>query len=184
MQSHQRIFLIVLIVLLALAGLGLVVTSDWANRADSVSNRQLSAAQSPVDMRPIQTAEALAPLASGPDEQGLARDALRLADHEIDLAFTAALYEAASQPPPSNPQIRAILVQVASAEKQVADGDAEVARFTKLLATARDNEKGAVSQQLELAKARQELNVDELADADQDLARAGGDPPSTIAEVR
>jgi small-conductance mechanosensitive channel len=183
MPSHQRLFLIALVALLALAGVGVVVTSDRGNRSAPLSNRQPGAAQSPVDMRPMQTAEALAPLATGPDEQGLARDALRLADHEIDLAFTAALYEAASQPPPSNPQIRAILQRIAAAEKQVADGDAEVARFTKLLAAARDNEKRSVSQQLELAKARQELNVDELADADQDLARAGGDPQSRIQQM-
>jgi small-conductance mechanosensitive channel len=183
MQSHQRTFLIVLIVLLVLAGVGAMLTNDRGNRSVSVSNRLPSAAQSPVDMRALQTARTLAALATGADEQGLARDALRLADHEIDLAFTAALYQAASQPPPSNPQIRAILERIAAAEKQVADGDADVARFTKLLATARDNEKRAVSQQLELAKARQELNEYELADADRDLAGAGGDPQSRIQQM-
>src|SRR5260370_36363243 len=102
-------------------------------------------------MGQLQTAQSLAPFATGPEEQGLARDALRLADHEVELAFAAALYEAALQPPPSSPQIRAILERIATSEKQVADGDAEVARFAKLLAAAHDNEKRALTQQLELA---------------------------------
>jgi small-conductance mechanosensitive channel len=183
MQSNQRIILIVLLALLAIGGLGVLVTSDWANRTALVLRRRPAAAQSPVDMRPLQTARALAPLATGTEEQGLARDALRLADHEIDLAFTGALYEAASQPLPSTPEIRGILDRIAVAEKRVSDGDAEVARFTKVLAGARDNEKSAASLQLELAKARLELEENELADADEDLARAGGDPQSRIQQM-
>ncbi len=183
MQSHQRTFLIVLIGLLVLVGVGVVVTTDRSNRAGPVSSSAPGASQSPVNMRQLQTAQSLAPFASGPDEQGLARDALRLADHEVDLAFTAALYGAASQPPPSSPAIRAILERIAASEKQVAGGDAEVARLTKLLAAAHDTEKRALTQQLELAKARQQLNEDELTDADQDLARAGGDPQSRIQQM-
>ena len=183
MQSHQRTFLIVLIGLLVLVGVGVVVTTDRSNRAGPVSSSAPGASQSPVNMRQLQTAQSLAPFASGPDEQGLARDALRLADHEVDLAFTAALYEAASQPPPSSPAIRAILERIAASEKQVAEGDAEVARLTKLLAAAHDIEKRVLTQQLELAKARQQLNEDELTDADQDLARAGGDPQSRIQQM-
>ncbi len=183
MQSHQRTFLIVLIGLLVLVGVGVVVTTDRSNRAGPASNSAPGASQSPVNMRQLQTAQSLAPFASGSEEQGLARDALRLTDHEVDLAFTAALYEAASQPPPSSPAIRAILERIAASEKQVAEGDAEVARLTKLLAAAHDTEKRALTQQLELAKARQQLNEDELTDADQDLARAGGDPQSRIQQM-
>jgi small-conductance mechanosensitive channel len=183
MQPNHRTFLIVLIALLALVGVGVVATKDQGNRTNLGSNGGPGGSQPPVDMTQLQAAQSLAPLATGPDEQGLARDALRIADHEVDLAFNAALADAASQPPPTSPQIRAILVRIATAEKQVAEGDAEVARFTKLLAAAHDNEKAALTQQLELAKARQELNVDELTDADQDLARAGGDPQSRIQQM-
>jgi small-conductance mechanosensitive channel len=182
MQSHQRMLLIGLIVLLALAGLGVLLTGDWGSRAVS-SRLQSNTTQSVVDMRPLQTARSLAPLASGTDEQGLSRDALRLADHEVDLAFAAALYQATLQPPPRTPQIRAILDRIAAAEKQVADGDADIARLTKLAADARPNEKQTASEQLELAKARQELNEDELTDADQDLIRVGGDPQSRIQQM-
>ena len=96
MQLHQRTFLIVLIALLVLSGVGLLITSDLGNRVINGPNR-LEGPQSEVDLAPIHTAQALVPLASGPDEQGLARDALRLADHEIDIAFTSALEEAAEE---------------------------------------------------------------------------------------
>jgi small-conductance mechanosensitive channel len=48
-----------------------------------------------VDQRPWQTIEALAPLAVSAEEQSLAREAERLADHEVDQAFAFALRQAA-----------------------------------------------------------------------------------------
>jgi small-conductance mechanosensitive channel len=182
MQLHQRTFLIVLIALLVLSGVGLLITSDLGNRVINGPNR-LEGPQSEVDLAPIHTAQALVPLASGPDEQGLARDALRLADHEIDIAFTSALEEAAAKPPATSPEIRAILERIGTAQKSVAEMDAEIMRLTKLIASARESQKADLSRQLDLAKARQELNEDELADADEDLTRAGGDPQSRIKKM-
>ena len=48
-----------------------------------------------VDQRPWQTIESLAPLAVSAEEQSLAREAERLADHEVDQAFALALRQAA-----------------------------------------------------------------------------------------
>jgi small-conductance mechanosensitive channel len=177
MQPHQRPILFVLIALLVLAGAGLALTSDWGARVTPV------VAASPVDMSPLQTARALAPLAATPEEQALAQDAVRLADHEIDLAFTAALYQAASQPPSSDPQVRALQARMEAAQKQVTEGEVEVAHLTQQLAAARASDRAAVSKQLELAKARLELSQDELDDAREDRARAGGDPGSRIQRM-
>src|ERR1035437_9285827 len=44
-----------------------------------------------VDERPLPTARALAALAITPEEQRLAQEAARIADHEVDLAFADAL---------------------------------------------------------------------------------------------
>src|SRR5260370_31949844 len=112
MQPHQRTFVIVLVAFLVLACAGLLITSELGNRAIHGPDRQ-AGPQSDVDLHPIQTAQALAPLAAGPDEQGLARDALRLADHEIDIAFTSALEQAAAQPIATTPETRAILERIA-----------------------------------------------------------------------
>src|SRR6267378_4117444 len=178
MKPHERILLIILGLLLAGTGAGLVVTSDWGSRPVSSGGPQ-----SPVDMHQMQTAMALAPLAVSAEEQERARDALRLADHEVDMEFAAALREATSQPVPSTPEIRAILERISKAKKSVAEIDAGVARITKLLEAATANQRQALAQQLELAKARLELNEDELADANQDLERAGGDPQSRIQRM-
>src|SRR5579864_930796 len=50
-----------------------------------------------VDQRPWQTIESLAPLAVSAEEQSLAREAERLADHSIDQAFALALRQASFQ---------------------------------------------------------------------------------------
>ncbi len=183
MKPHQRILLIILGLLLAGTGAGLFVTSDWGSRTVSLGRGQPGGPQSPVDMHQMQTAMALAPLAVSAEEQDRARDALRMADHEVDYEFAAALDEATSQPVPSTPEIRAIQERISKAQKSVAELDADVARITKLQAAAAANQKQALAQQLDLANARLELNEDELADADQDLERAGGDPQGRIQRM-
>ena len=57
-----------------------------------------------VDERPLPTARALAALAITPEEQRLAQEAVRIADHEVDLAFAVALRQAAEQRPAQDPK--------------------------------------------------------------------------------
>jgi len=47
-----------------------------------------------VDQRPWQTASTLAPLAQSAEERELAREAERIADHEVDQAFSQSLRQA------------------------------------------------------------------------------------------
>jgi len=183
MKTAHRIGLIVLGVLLVLTSAGLVMTSNWGSRKVSLSKRESATEQSPVDLEQLQTAQALAPFAATSEEQEHARDAIRMADHEVDFAFAAALYQAASQTVVSTPEIKAILDRISKAEQSVATLDADAARLTKLIAGAKGNQKDDLSQQLDLTKARLELNEDELADANQDLERAGGDPKSRIQRM-
>ena len=55
-----------------------------------------------VDDRMLQTARRLSALADTVEEQDLAREALELADHELDQAFATALRQAAAVPPPES----------------------------------------------------------------------------------
>jgi small-conductance mechanosensitive channel len=183
MESSQRAILIVLITLLALTGAGLVVTTQWGARTVSSTETASKLPQSPVDLRPFRAAQELAQLAATPEEQDLARDALRKADHEVDFAFASALYTASSQPIPSTPEIKTILERISKGEQETAELDADVARLTKIVASAKDDQKEALTQQLDLAKSRQELIEDELADAHEDLERAGGDPQNRIQRM-
>jgi len=113
-KSYQRIVLASLLALLLAAGAGFFLTRTSGGGRTALNPQ--SKAVPGVDLRPLHTAQELAPLASGSEEQGLARDALRIADHEIDLNFAQALFDAASEPVPSTPEIRAILAGHASDE--------------------------------------------------------------------
>ena len=183
MQSSQRTILVILIALLVLTGAGLVVTTEWGARTVSQSAPKSNITQSPVNLQQFHNAQALSELAATPEEQGLARDVLRKADHEVDFAFAAALYTAASQPAPSTPEIKSIQERISKGEQEDAELNGDVARLTKLVAGAKENQKEALTQQLDLAKSRQELIEDEIADAHEDLERAGGDPQSRIQRM-
>src|SRR3984885_1655267 len=52
-----------------------------------------------VDQRPWQTAATLAALAQSAEEKELARDAERIADHEVDQAFSQSLRQASLEKP-------------------------------------------------------------------------------------
>lgn len=183
MRSNQRPILIVLIVLLVLTGAGLFVTTEWGARTVLPTSSLSNSAQPPVDLQPFRTAQSLAQLAATPEEQDLARDVLRKADHEVDFAFAAALDNAASQPIPSTPEIKGILERISKGQQESAELNADVARLTKLQASAKEDQKEALTQQLDLAKTRQELVEDELTDAREDLERAGGDPRSRVQRM-
>src|SRR5437762_12671399 len=70
----------------------------WWTR-DTVAPRSTSSSASQVDRRLYDTARQLAGLAETAAEQDLAREAVRLADHEMDQAFASAMREAAAVKP-------------------------------------------------------------------------------------
>ncbi len=183
MQSNQRTVLIVLIALLVLSGAGFVLTGSLGDRGVSLTPGKAGQESSPVNLQQFQIAQALAAFAATAEEQDLARNALRQADHEVDFAFTDALSEAASQPLPSTPEIKAIQKRISEAQQRVTDLGADIARLTKSQAGAKESQKSALADQVDLANARLELNQDELADANQDLQGAGGDPQSRIQRL-
>lgn len=183
MRSSQRAALIILAALLAFTCAGLVVTTEWGSRAVTSTAQKQDAKPSPVDLGQFRRAQALSQLAATPEEQDLARDVLRKADHEVDFAFASALYQASSQKIPSTPDIKDALERISKSEQEDANLAAEVDRLTKQLQSARENQKEALTEQLDLAKSEQELIEDELADAHQDLERAGGDPQSSVQRM-
>jgi small-conductance mechanosensitive channel len=123
------------------------------------------------DAHLVRTARQLAAMADTADEQDQAREALRLANHALDVAFTTALGEAQTATTNSavTPGSQELAARIASLKDKVADGQDRVAQLTK---QATSNP--AAAGQLEYAKATLELDQDDLADAQEDLARAGG----------
>jgi small-conductance mechanosensitive channel len=129
-----------------------------------------------VDQKPLQTARKVAALASTPEEQNLAHEALRLSDYEVDLAFADALRETTEHPAAPTPEQRELTTRAAKAESVVKSDQDLIARLTRQLKATAESAKEDIEDQLEVAKAQLELDQDELDDAKEDLSRAGGNP--------
>jgi len=136
-----------------------------------------------VDERPLATARRLALLAKTLDEEALAQNALRLADHEVDLAFAGALRKATLHPPAAPAAARPILARVQRLQEQVKQEQADAARLKQLLAKAEDDKKLDLDEKFQLASATLEVDEQELDAARQELIRAGGDPRSRIQQL-
>ena len=127
-----------------------------------------------VDQRPWQTAATLAALAQSAEERELAREAERLADHEVEQAFSQSLRRASLAKP--NPSGKALALQQRVTELQETIKN-DQARIASLSAGAGTRPAVAVSNgsDLEIAKAQLGLDQNELTDSIEDLARETGD---------
>ena len=181
-MKAQRLVLSALLVLLILAAAGLALTNSWKNGVLNLAAKQ-SSSETLVDESPLQTAQQLAKVAVTPDEQQYAGAALRLADHEVDMAFSAALREATRHTATLNPEAKALQARIVRRQARVDAEKANIARLTELVAKASAGRKGALQQELTLAQAQESLDEDELGDAQQDFIRAGGDPRNKIQQA-
>ena len=135
--------------------------------------------QAVVDLSPWQTAQALAALAVTTEERQYARDAQRLADHEVDQAFASALRQANIQRPVLGPEAQEIAKKIAQLQDTVKTDQLHLNSLTAAPPSATKTESStqaaSAPDELQLAKAQLVLDQDELADAQQDFARASGD---------
>jgi small-conductance mechanosensitive channel len=188
MKTLQNISGVVLVLLLGAAAYGIFRTEPPAVSLPGTSSPgsakpgtpQPPAGQQLVDQTPLKIAQQLAPLATLPEERPLAEEAIRLTDHEVDLAFTTALRDVALHPPTLSPEAKEIQSRLQKADKAVEADQAQVAQITAADAKASGDRKDLLDDQLDLANAQQELDQDEVDDAKQDLIRAGGDPQDRI----
>src|SRR3989441_11759256 len=127
-----------------------------------------------VDQRPWQTAATLGALAQSAEERKLARDAERLADHEVDQAFSQSLRQASLAKPNLSGKALALRQRVTELQETIQN---DQARIASLSAGAGTRPAGAVSNgsDLEIAKAQLGLDPNELIDSIADLGRGSGD---------
>src|SRR5258705_9886917 len=127
-----------------------------------------------VDQRPWQTAATLAALAQSAEEKELAREAERLADHEVDQAFSQSLRQASLEKPNLSGKALALQQRVTELQETIKN---DQARIVSLRAGADTRPVSAVSNgtDLEIAKAQLGLDQSELTDSIEDLARESGD---------
>lgn len=150
------------------AALAACIGGIWLTRETSPASQAPKSSAAIIDGHLLATAHHLAAMADTSAEQAQAREALRLADHELDQAFASALREAAHSAPATQAQ-KGLVARIAQLKSTI---EAEKARMAKL-----------TDDELELSKAQLELDQDQLDDAQQDLARQGGDPHAKLAQA-
>ena len=114
------------------------------------------------------------------EEKEFAAQAERFADHEVDQAFASALRQANMEQRSLTGEALALSQRVEQLQQVVNDDKALVQSLTDQAANPKAAAAETAADDLEVAKAQLALDSDLLADAQQDLARAGGDEPSRV----
>ena len=182
MKSKQRSAAIILLLLLGATVYALVRTrtatpSFIAPNTNEIPN--VTRAEN-IDQTPLQTAQQFAKMATSAEEKPFAEEALSLGDHEMDLAFAAAVQDAQEHPPVLSARAKEIQGHLQKAEDALDSDKKRVDALTAADAKASGAKKDALDDQLDLAKAQLELDQDEIDEAKQDLTHAGGDPQGRI----
>src|SRR5579864_3707068 len=183
MKTLRRTVLVSVTLFAAGALVGAVLFRYWINPQ---AGPQMQKAKPPglVDDQPLLTAQRLAALAATPEEMEFGKNALRLADHEVDMAFAAALHQATEHAPVIPVAARPIMANVQGVERRVKADEQEVARLKQLLPKAQENARQALQDRLDLVEATMEVDQEDLDALRQELIRAGGDPRSKIQQLK
>jgi small-conductance mechanosensitive channel len=180
LKTRNWIVVGTLLALIALGIAGLVLTRDQNAGSAAASKPGTAQRAAYVDQGLLRTARQLAASASDREERRLAQQVLRLADHEVDLAFAIALRDAAEQRSEPAPQARPLYERVKKAESVAQADQQQIDQLKKQLAATPASRQDAVQQRLDLAQAQFELDQDELEDAQEDLTRSGADTLSRV----
>ena len=196
---RTRIFgntrLVILLALVAIVVVCLLFTWETRDVAGNLSflnprnnpARASGSKKAIVDLRPWQTADALASLAYSAEEKEYAQEAERLADHAVDQAFASALRQATldAQHTKPTPDVLELSKKVGQLEQLIEQDKNEVQTITEALKSPAKNRKFGGRPEydegdLQVAQAQLNLETDELKDAQQDLDRASGDQTAQI----
>jgi small-conductance mechanosensitive channel len=175
-----------------LASLAAAVYGIWATyqppppelgKQEPVAGASTVDSEIAVDERTLRRAQRLSALASAPEELQYAQSATQLADHELDVAFAAALRQIEARPPVLTPEAQKISDRLQKSQKQMESDQAQVSQLTASIAQASDAQKGALQDRLDLTQSQLELDKDEVAAANQDLLQAGGNVHQRIQKM-
>lgn len=182
MRTPQKIATVFLV---AAAGAALYGIFRLGEAATTAQAQKRTTQLTPlVDQAPLQTARQLAQVADTPEEQAVAKDALSMADHEVDLAFAQALWQAKYYPPPLSAEAKEVQTRLQRAQKALQGDQDRVKSLTAASAKATGERKDSIDDELALLNAQIELDQDEVTDAQQDLIRAGGDQHGRIQQLQ
>jgi small-conductance mechanosensitive channel len=178
MKAHQWIVTLGLLALVLAAAVGLILTRQSAQSSSTGSQGRRPPI---VDEQPLLTARAMVPLASDWEEQRYSRQALKLADHAVDIAFSYQMRQATEHPAPPTPESKKLYAHANQADAAVKADHDRIDQLQKQLASAKDDRgRDTLQQQIDLTKAQLELDQDELEDVKGELIRSGADRLSRI----
>ena len=132
MNRTRTVIVLVMLIVLAVTVIGAFLTRGVMSDLPFLHARKGSwtGAYVPlriVDQRPWQTAATLAALAQSTEEKKLARDAERLADHEVDQAFSQSLRQASLAQPKLSDKALALQTRVNDLQQTVKNDEARTA---------------------------------------------------------
>jgi small-conductance mechanosensitive channel len=183
MRTTQKITTVLLLLLLTAAGFAWWKTAPPSAKATKERAAALAATQV-VDQSTYALARRLADLADTPEEQAFAQSALRVADHSLAFAFTSALREAEAHPPVLSDDALKAQDRVRKSQALQDSDQQRVNQLTDTLAHAKEGQRDALQDALDLARSQLDLDKDELEEANQDLLEAGGNPQKQIEAMQ
>jgi small-conductance mechanosensitive channel len=185
MKSTQKITAILLVLLLGATVYGLIRTTESPTVFPTAGKgKSAAAAQGPLaDQSPLRNAQKLVKLADNPEEQALSREAIRLADHELDLAYESTRRDVEAHPPVLSAEAKEFQARLEKAQSLQKADQALAAQLTAEVAKASGSKKEVLADTLDEVKAQIESDEDEVDDAAQDLKRAGGDAKGRIEQI-
>ncbi len=187
MKASERLLFFGLVGLLAVVVAGLVITRNSTVTALPPTAKKTEPSTEPlVDQRPLQTARQLAALAATPEEKRFAQDSLRLADHLVDLAFASALREANEQEKNTleTPEIKAAQERIRAIQAKARNDREHLQQLAAKTEHVSPDAADDLEKEKEITEAELALDEDELADAQEDLVRAGGDTQARLQQLR
>src|SRR6266478_9701031 len=182
MRTAQKIAATGLIVALGAVGYGIF---ELDHPSTVLAKKKAAAAQvAPVDQTPLKIAQQLAQMADTPEEQELAKEALRLSDWELDLSFNIALQDAEAHPAELSAEAKEMQARLRKAQNLQQALQAQVDQLTAEIAKASASKKDALQDQLDLARASLDVATNDVDDAKRDLSDAGGNVHDRIEKMK
>ena len=187
MKTYQKIAAIILLVLLGATVYGLLRTGN-ATQTTTLQGKTKHAAATNillVDETPLKTAQLLAQQAGTPEESEFAKDALRAANRELDLAYDAARHELKEHPPALSADARDAKDRLEKAQKLLTAYQAQLDHLNDAVNKEKNPDKKDDFIELrDDAEADRDLAQDELDDAKGDFERAGGDLDQRLQDAQ
>jgi small-conductance mechanosensitive channel len=184
MSRARLVIVLVILMVLAVTMAGSVFTSGVMTYLPFLQPRKgnwtgVYVPPGVVDQRPWQTASTLAALAQSAEEKELAREAERLADHEVDQAFSQSLRQASVAKPILSDKALALQKRVVELQETIKN---DQSRIASLSASSKPASAVADGSDLEIAQAQLGLDQNELSDSMEDFARESGDQRAKLQQ--